>query len=70
MDLYPDVLFVTGVLNERALVSRVLERLNRLALSPVGGAVPGQTPQPAAAANARPPEGGRRGAEELMETLL
>ena len=33
MDLYPDVLFVTGVLNERSLPSRVLERLNRLALS-------------------------------------
>lgn len=33
MDLYPDVLFVTGVMKERALLSRVLERLNRLALS-------------------------------------
>jgi len=33
MDLYPDVLIVTGVLNERSIVARVLERINRYALS-------------------------------------
>jgi len=33
MDLYPDVLVVTGVLDERSLTTRVLERLNRLALA-------------------------------------
>jgi len=33
MDLYPDVLIVTGVLGERSLTARVLERLNRLALA-------------------------------------
>ena len=32
MDLYPDVLVVTGVLSETSLTTRVLERLNRLAL--------------------------------------
>jgi|Laugresu1bdmlbdd_1035124.scaffolds.fasta_scaffold21335_1 glycosyltransferase involved in cell wall biosynthesis len=33
MDLYPDVLVVTGVLREDSLTTRVLERLNRLALA-------------------------------------
>ena len=33
MDLYPDVLIVTGVLGERSLTARALERLNRLALA-------------------------------------
>jgi glycosyltransferase involved in cell wall biosynthesis len=33
MDLYPDVLVVTGVLREDSLTTRILERLNRLALS-------------------------------------
>jgi glycosyltransferase involved in cell wall biosynthesis len=33
MDLYPDVLVVTGVIAERSLTARVLERLNRLALA-------------------------------------
>lgn len=33
MDLYPDVLVVTGVLREDSLTTRILERLNRFALS-------------------------------------
>lgn len=32
MDLYPDVLFATGVLREGSVVSRILESLNRFAL--------------------------------------
>jgi colanic acid biosynthesis glycosyl transferase WcaI len=39
MDLYPDVLVVTGVLDERSWTTRMLERLNRLALARADRAV-------------------------------
>ena len=39
MDLYPDVLVVTGVLREKSLLTRLLEALNRFALSRADRAV-------------------------------
>lgn len=39
MDLYPDVLVVTGVIREKSLLTRLLEALNRFALSHADRAV-------------------------------